>query len=165
MVLIPTRRKIVVLKLLQTKIVSNLEKTYKEHNLRSDLYKVLHRPESEKTNQAQKWFFLCCRVLLSHHLECGVFGPVSVAQCWLQPQAVSSPEVSCFYFHSKDVRPVCHYTGCFVVLLSQQIGRNSCNDALQYTTGVISSPDGLLWYLLILLILPSHVMMRIISCQ
>ena len=70
MLLIPTKRKIVVLKLFQTKIMSNLEKTYKEHNLRSELYKVLYQSYSEKTNQVWKLFLVCCRFLLFHHLEC-----------------------------------------------------------------------------------------------
>ena len=54
MLLIPTKRKIVVLKLFQTKIMSNLEKTYKEHNLRSELYKVLYQSYSEKPEQVWK---------------------------------------------------------------------------------------------------------------
>ena len=72
-----------------------------------------------------------------------------MSSCSLQLPAYSSPEVSCFFISilkiisDVPVRPVCHYTGCFMVLLSQQIDRTSSNDALQYNTRVILSPDGL----------------------
>ena len=79
-----------------------------------------------------------------------VFGPVLVSSSSPQLQADSPPEVWLEFFISilkiisdVPVRPVCHYTGCFMVLLSQQIDRTSCNDALQYNTRVILSPDGL----------------------
>ena len=128
--------------------MSNLEKTYKEHNLRSELYKVLYQPNSEKTNQVWKLFFVCCRVLLSHYLE-------SLVQSWrLRVRCSSRPtphlKSHCvFYFHSRDQTSLSlHWAGCFMVLLSQQIDRNSSNDALQYNTRVILSPDGL-WSLLI----------------